>query len=297
MEAKRVPAMISLDECQEILNGELSPGESVAVLAHLLQELILYYRHALVGQRLRGLIHTLNTPLQVLLMQSELMARKLQEEEEALYPQLPTALIPAWQSFFDYRRRKNQQLLEVAEEIQVALNWLKSRTRPDNENGLQEIDLNELIKTELQGYQLEPFFKNRVVIRWQTQDRLPPISGYYGDFSQSFCHLVDNALDALQEVAEPILTLGTAWREGNRVITVGDNGSGIPPQFQPRLFLPFFTTKKRAGNPRPGLGLFFAKKLLGRYGGSINFASQPGQTQFHLVLPGQRQPQLIAADL
>ena len=216
----------------------------------LLQELLVYYRHAMVGRWITGIIHTLNSPLQVLLMQADLVARKLQEEEQTLAPQLPPALVPIWQGYVDYRRRKNQQLVEITDTLQKLINWLQYRTLHAAEHSPQEIDLNALMQTELTGYQLEPFFKNRVAKKWQQQDQLPPITGFYVDFSQSFCHLVDNALDALRQVDEPVLTLATYLADGHRVIAVGDNGPGLPPALQEKIFAPFFTTKNAAAQTK-----------------------------------------------
>jgi signal transduction histidine kinase len=251
----------------------------------LLQELIQYYRHAAVGRRITGIIHTINTPLQVILMQSELMERKLKEEQENFAPNLPAALQPQWQAFFHYRQKKNRQLQEVSANLQQLVHWLKHRTFHEDHHGIQEIDLNELLLEELEGYQAELFYKHRVTKRFQWLDRLPPISGFYVDFSQSFCNLIDNALEALQGVSEPILTITTSLKSGRRVIAVGDNGPGIPAPTQDQIFKPFFSTKSSPEKPRAGLGLFLTRRLLTPYGGEVTFESRPGQTWFRLELP------------
>ncbi len=251
----------------------------------LLAVLTKYFRQAMVGRRIAGIVHALNTPLQVLLMQAELMGRKLQDEEASFAPQLPPELLPLWQDSFTYRQRKNQQLSDMADKIQEIVNWLKYHTLHEDQHGPRAIDLNELIQSELQGYLLEKFFKNQINRRLLFQDQLPPIMGYYIDFSQSFCILVDNAVEALQGVSAPILTIATSLEDGYRVIAVGDNGPGIPPEHHRQLFTPFFTTKHSPTTPRAGLGLFFAKQLLAPYGGQIHFTSQPGETWFRILLP------------
>jgi signal transduction histidine kinase len=251
----------------------------------LLQELLNQYRQAISGRRLAGIIHNLNTPLQVILMQSELLGRKLQEEQDTFAPNLPEALQPNWRAFFDYRQHKNRQLQEVAAKLQQALHWLKRHALLADHHGVREIDLHELLLTELEGYQAEQFYKNRVAKRFRWVDRLPPISGSYLDFSQSFINLVDNALEALQEVREPVLTIETTVESGCRVIAVGDNGPGIPEAAQDHIFTPFFSTKSTPAKPRSGLGLFFCRRLLGPYGGTVSWTSRPGQTWFRLLLP------------
>lgn len=251
----------------------------------LLQVLLSYYRQAMVGRRLTGIIHNFNTPLQVILMQAELLERKLREEQDTFAPRLPADLQENWQAGFDYRRHKNRQLQEVGADLQRLLQWLQHYTFHAEEHGPQEIDLNEMMATELEGYQAERFFKHRVDKRFQEQERLPPISGYYVDFSQSFTNIVDNALEALVEVPEPVLTIKTWMEAGRRIIAVGDNGPGIPVELQDQIFAPFFSTKSTPETPRAGLGLFFARRLLSPYGGEVSCLSRPGQTWFQLILP------------
>ncbi len=251
----------------------------------LFQELLKYYRIGLVGRRITGIIHAINTPLQVILTQSELMERKLQEEQDNFAPNVPAALLPEWQTSFHYRQRKNQQLQQVAHDLQQLVHWLKHRTYHENHHGLQEIELNALLLEELAGYQAEEFYKHRVAKNFQWLDRLPPIFGFYVDFSQSICNLIDNALEALREVPEPVLSINTTMETGCRIITVSDNGPGIPKEIQGEIFTPFFSTKSSPEKPRAGLGLFLSRRLLTIYGGEISFESRPGRTCFRIMLP------------
>jgi signal transduction histidine kinase len=260
------------------------PGD-FAEMECLLQELLKHYRQALVGRRITGIVHNINTPLQVMLMQTELMERQLKEEQENFAPNLPAALLPAWKAAFDYRQNKNKQLQQVACDLQRQLHWLNHRTFYEPQHGTQEIDLNELLVEELAGYQAEEFYKHRVAKNFEWFQRLPPISGFYVDFSQSICNLIDNALEALRQVTEPVLSLITTMDSGRRVIAVGDNGPGIPMEIQDKIYNPFFTTKNSQNKPRAGLGLFLARRLLAPYGGELSFESQPGRTWFRIVLP------------
>jgi signal transduction histidine kinase len=213
------------------------------------------------------------------------MERKLQEEENDFAPELPAALQPKWQALFDYRRGKNRQLREVSTSLQRMVNWFKHRTFHQEHHGNREINLNDLLEEELEGYQTEPFYKKRVTKRFHQLERLPPIFGLYTDFSQSLCNLIDNALEAMQEVPEPVLTVTTTLESGRRVIAVGDNGPGIPEALQGHIFNPFFSTKSSPEKPRAGLGLFLTRRLLHPYNGEVSFESRPGQTWFRIVLP------------
>ena len=65
------------------------------------------------------------------------------------------------------------------------------------------------------------------------------------------------------------------------VVTVQDNGSGIPDSLRPNLFDPFVTTKHNG----KGLGLALVAKIIDDHGGLIEFDSQQRRTTFRLKLP------------
>ena len=69
------------------------------------------------------------------------------------------------------------------------------------------------------------------------------------------------------------------------VVTVRDNGEGVPEDLKPHLFDPFITTK-RGGT---GLGLPLVAKLVGDHGGVIDFESSPQGTSFRVMLPMMKE--------
>jgi two-component system nitrogen regulation sensor histidine kinase GlnL len=62
---------------------------------------------------------------------------------------------------------------------------------------------------------------------------------------------------------------------------VQDDGEGVPEPLRDKVFAPFFTTRA-AGT---GLGLAIVRKVVDDHGGSIDVESQPGRTEFRMVLP------------
>lgn len=136
---------------------------------------------------------------------------------------------------------------------------------------------------------------------------LPPVWGHRDQLIQVFLNLVKNAAEACpQDNAE--ITLTTSYQHGIRVqlpgsgtmmnlplvVTVQDNGEGIPEDLRPHLFDPFVTTK-RTGS---GLGLALVAKIISDHGGVIEFDSQPRRTVFKVMLPivHTRAPALAWAD-
>src|SRR4029079_10969083 len=75
------------------------------------------------------------------------------------------------------------------------------------------------------------------------------------------------------------------------VITVSDNGPGIPPEVTDRIFSPFFTTKPQGS----GLGLAIVRKIVDAHDGRIDVGGRSGGgTVFRVTLPFRSQQQLFS---
>jgi two-component system nitrogen regulation sensor histidine kinase GlnL len=123
---------------------------------------------------------------------------------------------------------------------------------------------------------------------------LPPVDGNFDLLVQVFLNLVKNACEAAPRQGGEV-TLATAYQHGVRlavqgsdsrvhlplVVSVTDNGEGIPEDLRAHLFDPFVTTKRNG----TGLGLALVAKVIGDHGGVIEFDSQPRRTVFRVFLP------------
>jgi two-component system nitrogen regulation sensor histidine kinase GlnL len=137
-------------------------------------------------------------------------------------------------------------------------------------------------------------FGRHVHIREEYDPSLPPVHGNRDLLVQVFLNLIKNAAEAAPASGGEI-TLATAYRHGLRVamrtgegrvylplmVSVADNGGGIPGDLAPHLFDPFVTTKRNG----TGLGLALVAKVIGDHGGVIEFDSQPRKTVFRVFLP------------
>jgi signal transduction histidine kinase len=110
---------------------------------------------------------------------------------------------------------------------------------------------------------------------------LPRIEAFGSELNQVWTNLIDNAFDAMGEAGK--LTLRTRSENGRVAVEVIDDGPGIPPEVQGRIFDAFFTTKPQGQGT--GIGLNTTYKIIARHGGDIRVSSQPGETTFRVVLP------------
>ncbi|TMK78191.1 MAG: HAMP domain-containing histidine kinase [Actinobacteria bacterium] len=98
--------------------------------------------------------------------------------------------------------------------------------------------------------------------------------------------LVENAL--IHTPSGTIVRLSTARRDGTALLTVEDDGPGIPPKDVPQVFDRFYRVEGSAASGS-GLGLAIARELAGLMGGTVELHVTPGRTIFALVLPVARR--------
>lgn len=255
-----------------------------ARLERCLEEMVRFYRHSAVGRRCHGIIHNLHAPLQVISFQLDLLEQK-GDEEWACLTQEPPPGPDKWPAFLQHRRERLRQIKRELEHLQAITSRLIYQGIHEDRQDRLYLDLNRLYQEELTLYQDDLFFKHQVKKEIQLKAHFPPIYGHYIDFSQSFRNLVDNALEAMEGVERRRLIIETEFQDNRRIVRIGDTGGGIPPEIRSRLFEPFVTTKGKPQEPRAGLGLFLAARLLSPYGGQIFVESQPGETWMTMAIP------------
>jgi signal transduction histidine kinase len=121
----------------------------------------------------------------------------------------------------------------------------------------------------------------QVEIVRELDPELPGIEASGMELNQVWTNLIDNAIDALEPGGR--LTVRTS-RQGERVcVEIADDGPGIPPDQQARVFDAFFTTKPVGQGT--GLGLDIAQRIVIRHHGELRLQSEPGDTRFQVLLP------------
>jgi signal transduction histidine kinase len=107
-----------------------------------------------------------------------------------------------------------------------------------------------------------------------------------GRMTRCLANIIKNAREALKDRGE--ITLIFSSREQGLLISVADNGPGIPEAIRGQVFEPFVTYQKRGGT---GLGLSIAKSCVEAHGGKVWFETSSDKgTTFYVWLPAQRLP-------
>jgi PAS domain S-box-containing protein len=155
---------------------------------------------------------------------------------------------------------------EGIERIAAITKALKRFARPDSGERVAT-DINQGIKDSLilLGNQM----KHKVKIHEEYGD-IPPIICNIGQLNQVVVNMLNNSMEAMET--------GDVWirtwsADGDVFVSIKDNGSGIDPKIQGRIFDPFYTTKEMG----TGLGLTISYRIIKDHGGDILLESEVGK--------------------
>ena len=255
------------DEMDKI-DGVIISGRDVTDLKRLEEQLIQAEKLAAMGQMLAGVAHELNNPLTAILGVTELL-RERSGTDEAMQRQLELT---------------HRQARRAARIVQNLLEF----SRPASPQK-KPLDVNVLIERTLQ-LQEHSLRRNQIAVHFQSQPGLPPVLGDGNQLIQVLLNLVTNAEQAIREVRDSgEVYIRMTLRAGRIAVTVQDDGVGIRPEALPRIFDPFYTTKRPGGGT--GLGLSICMSIIREHGGTLDAKALPGGgSMFTLDLP-------IVADL
>lgn len=173
-----------------------------------------------------------------------------------------------------------EESIEGMNRVRDIVKNLKSFARPDPETS-SVCDINEQIRLTLKMVHNELKYKCTVN---EEYGALPNVRCSGGEINQVIMNLIINAANAIERTG--VISIRTQCREddGAIVISIADNGCGIPPENIKRIFDPFFTTKEVGKGT--GLGLYISHGIVTKYNGDIAVESTPEQgTIFTVTLP------------
>ena len=172
------------------------------------------------------------------------------------------------------------------ERVSNIVKAMKDFSHPD-EREMTIADLNSAIESTLVVAANE--YKYSATLKKELQE-LPPVLCHLGDINQVILNLIVNAAHAIVElhgssVDEGLITIKSWSTEENIMISIADNGSGIPESVQDRIFDPFFTTKEVGKGTGQGLSISH-RIIVENHGGQIFFETEDDVgTTFFIILP------------
>ncbi len=222
---------------------------------------------ASLGEMSAGMAHEIRNPLGALAGAMQMLRKDLQADETS------------------------QRLMEIAVREATRLDAIITEflqyARPPALN-LAEYDLNKVLAETLDLVQHEARIRRGISLRAVPCAEALLAQVDQDQMKQVFWNLAVNAFDAMSNGGQLTITTGCrkvdiAGRKADVVeVSFHDAGEGIPKDNLDKIFLPFFTTKKRGS----GLGLAAVHRIVDLHGGWIKVESQEGQgTRFGVCLP------------
>jgi signal transduction histidine kinase len=237
---------------------------------------------ASLGRLSAGIVHEINTPIGSINSNNETIRRSLDSLRNSLSNSVEKGEPPSQKvlAMLDTLVSLTEIDKLACDRIYAVIRSLKTFARV-NEGDIREVNLHEILSNtiKLSGC----VYRRRIAVVTEFAEDVPNIECYPGLLNQVFLNLIVNAAQAIP--GEGTITVRTR-REGEFVhISVGDTGTGIPVEVQPKIFSAGFTTKPMGEGT--GLGLSITREIVeDTHGGKISFETEVGVgTTFHVLLP------------
>jgi len=223
-------------------------------------------RLAALGEMAAGVAHELNTPLAVIIGDTELLLRITPKSDQTykILQDIKTCGLRC--------KRIVRGLLTFSRQEQYVF---------------QPVDLNAVVDEaiKLVSYHIET---ENIEVRLEQNEKLPVVEGNAQQLEQVVVNLLLNARQSFDEDddRERRITVQTGFNKDRNqaFIKVSDNGRGIPQEILTKIFDPFFTSK--GGGKGTGLGLSVSLGIVQKHGGTIAVESERGKgSTFIVYLP------------
>jgi signal transduction histidine kinase len=147
---------------------------------------------------------------------------------------------------------------------------------------MMPVDLNAAVEGVL-ALMRKQLASQNIVVETHLDDTRPRIAGRGDQIRQVFINLILNAIEAMPEGGQLVLT--THQNRDDVVVRVTDTGVGIAPENLTRIADPFFTTKSKG----VGLGLTICHEIIERHRGALDVTSRVGRgSTFTIRLPAAK---------
>ncbi len=217
--------------------------------------------------------HEIKNPLTPIQLSSDRIRRLV---ERAGMETVPKDLADAAAESAALISREVDSLKSLIDEFSNLARFPASRPLPSKLNSIVETALH-VFEGRLDG----------ITLQCELGEDLPLVQADPDQFKRVVINLIDNAAEALERSALKIISVRTALDAERDVVElmVADSGPGISVEAKEKLFLPFFSTKRRG----TGLGLAIVSRIVAEHNGAIRVEEhQPTGTRFVIELPAER---------
>lgn len=226
-------------------------------------------RLASIGRLVASVCHEINNPISSIVTFNKLILSHIRENT------LPPEGMPAFARYLDLSVK---EALRCGNIVKNLLTFARQKTLE-----ARHIDLVEVVNTitVLTSHQLE-----MAGVKYEIRLPKAPFIAWadHALIQQCLMNLIFNALESMSNGGKITITGGRLESEDKVWLTLADTGHGIDEQDLPRIFEPFFSTKKDGKGV--GLGLSMVYGIIREHNGIIEVTSKQGQgTMFKIVLP------------
>ena len=166
-------------------------------------------------------------------------------------------------------------ILESSKKIQRIVNDLKYFSGKDLISLKKQVDVESVVKSAI-SLTANMIQKSTRHFKAVYEKDLPNVMGNFQNLEQVIINLIQNACQALENPGNGIFITVTYDRQSREIVlTVKDEGIGIPDKDLKYIAEPFFTSKRSSGGT--GLGLYMSSKIINDHGGTIRFDSTHGK--------------------
>jgi two-component system NtrC family sensor kinase len=237
---------------------------SLALEKTMRTQMIQNERLAVAGQLLASVSHEMNNPLQAI--QNALFLLKQEED------------------FSAQGKQDLEIILSEVERMGTLLNRLRATYRPIHLDDIEEIQINDVVE-DIYTLTSTHMRHNDIIFEFHPDPSLPIVRGVTDQIRQVVLNLFINAIESMQPKGHLTVSIQQSSEGDQVLLSVADTGTGIDPEILPKIFEPFFTSKKTG----TGLGLSITSDIIHQHGGEIQVENnEQGGATFTVRFPANR---------
>ncbi len=228
------------------------------------EEIIQSAKLVSIGELAASIAHEVNNPITGIIGYSELLTL-----HKSILPEKVNEII--------------DKIIKESYRVKNIIENLLKFSRRQQITDMAYVDLGASLK-EIIPLMEASFHENNITFKYEIPDDLPLIFCNSGLIQQAILNLLQNAFDAITTSNKgDKVELNVKIDNESLLLSVSDNGPGIPPEITDKIFEPFFTTKSKGKGT--GLGLSLIHRIVQLHKGEIRLETSKDGTRFTLMLP------------